>query len=73
MQAASTINYGDRLTALRESKGWTRERLAVAANVSYWTVRNLETNRSPLRLDYAEAIALAYELPMIEFWEWMCG
>lgn len=67
------VNYGSRLTALREEKHWSRERLAVALNVSYHTIRRLEGNRTSLTTEYAEAIALAYGLPLVEFWKWMCN
>jgi transcriptional regulator with XRE-family HTH domain len=66
------VDYGSRLTALREEKHWSRERLAVALNVSYYTVLRLEANKTSLTTQYAEAIAQVYELPLIEFWKWMC-
>lgn len=59
--------------ALREEKYWSREQLAVAINVSYQTVQRLETGKTSLTPEYAEAIASAYKLPLIEFWKWMCG
>jgi transcriptional regulator with XRE-family HTH domain len=65
------INYGHRLTALREKFHWSREQLAVALNVSYSTIRRLEANKTSLTPEYAEAIALAYDLPLSDFWQWM--
>ena len=68
----TTINYGDRLMALRQSKGWTRERLASGIHASCSTVTRLELNQTTLTPSRAEAIARAYGLQVIEFWEWMC-
>lgn len=65
------INYGERLTALRKKSYWSREQLAVALNVSYTTVLRLEKNKISLTPEYAEAIALAYGLPLGDFWQWM--
>lgn len=66
------IDYGSRLIALRKEKHWSRERLAQALNVSYFTIRRMESNETLLTLGYAEAIAVAYGLHLIEFWKWMC-
>src|SRR5262249_27593948 len=56
--------FGARLKELRQAKGWTREKLAVAADVSYFTVTKLEQgHRGPtvavaLRLAQARGCAL---------------
>jgi transcriptional regulator with XRE-family HTH domain len=66
------IDYGSRLIALRQEKYWSREKLAVALNVSYDTIRRLEMGRTSLTAEYAEAIAGAYGLSLFDFWKWIC-
>jgi transcriptional regulator with XRE-family HTH domain len=72
VQILQKVDYGGRLTALREENRWSRERLALALSVSYDTVRRLERGRTSLTTEYAEAIARVYGLSLIEFWKWMC-
>lgn len=66
------INYGNRLISLRKSMHWSREKLACTINVSYDTIYRLEVGRRELTVKHAEAIARAYQLPLVEFWAWMC-
>lgn len=53
----------ERMKAAREQRGWTREKLAVEADVSYSTIVRMELGRAP-RWEHMVKIARALELSL---------
>jgi Zn-dependent peptidase ImmA (M78 family)/DNA-binding XRE family transcriptional regulator len=54
------------LRRLREQKGWTQERLAVAAGLSRLAYRNIETRKSVPRADTLQRLSAALEVGLGE-------
>lgn len=52
------MTLGEKVRTLREERNWTREKLAVEAEVSYSTIVRTELGREP-RLEHFRSIAKA--------------
>jgi DNA-binding XRE family transcriptional regulator len=52
------------LRELREERGMTREQLAVALNVPFTTLVNIETGRNRPRVELAERIYAFFGVPL---------
>lgn len=55
----------NRVQELREAKGWSREKLAVLADVSGRTIMNVELGRN-VRMSTLQAIAKALKVDVLE-------
>lgn len=66
------MTLGEKVRALREERGWSREKLAVEAKVSYSTIVRTELGRVP-RFDAALRIANTLDVTLDYLGEGMPG
>jgi transcriptional regulator with XRE-family HTH domain len=65
-QPASNQAFGQHLRTLRETRGWSQQALADAANVTKKTVYRIETAQTSPTLDVLVCLAEGLEIPLAE-------
>lgn len=55
------------LTALRQAHNWSQQELANRSGLTRSTIANIESDRSPITMSYAERFSLLLGVPMENF------
>lgn len=69
MKSSDTAKLGNRIKQIRRQKGFTQDQIAEAAGIDSKSLSRIECNRFNPAIDTLQALAVALDTPIKEFFE----